>query len=194
MWIKSNFCVFHVCVSSLGVGVLERIVNLIFFFWSDFELQKSLQKIVFIKNSLYLPYLCKSFKFQFVTFIELSMDWLFVDERLFFGILLFFFVRYFNYLKDLYFYILFCFWNEIGFSLMFLNLTIVDLSMNEWFYLRTVRAIAKARKIVQISICVFDLQRYILRKIFQKSKWHILLKRMFVIHFQVFRYTYGGVS
>jgi len=44
---------------------------------------------------------------------------------------------------------------------MFLNLTIVDLSMNEWFYLRTVRAIAKARKIVQISICVFDLQRYI---------------------------------
>jgi len=29
------------------------------------------------------------------------------------------------------------------------------------FNLRTVRAIAKARKIVQISICVFDLQRYI---------------------------------
>jgi hypothetical protein len=29
------------------------------------------------------------------------------------------------------------------------------------FILRTVRAIAKARKIVQISICVFDLQRYI---------------------------------
>ncbi len=29
------------------------------------------------------------------------------------------------------------------------------------FILRTVRAIAKARKIVQISICVFDLQRYV---------------------------------
>ena len=52
---------------------------------------------------------------------------------------------------------------------MFLNLTIVDLSMNEWFYLRTVRAIAKARKIVQISICVFDLQRYILRNSFKNQ-------------------------
>ncbi len=28
--IYSSVCVFHVCVSSLGVGVLERIVNLIF--------------------------------------------------------------------------------------------------------------------------------------------------------------------
>ena len=111
MWIKSNFCVFHVCVSSLGVGVLERIVRLIFL-WSDFELQKSLQKIVFIKNSFYLLYLCKSFKFQFVTFFELSwIDCLSMSD-FFFWIFVVFFVRYFNYLKDLYFYILFCFWNE----------------------------------------------------------------------------------
>ena len=93
------------------------------------------------------------------------MNYLWIDclsmSDFFLGFLLFFFVHYFNYLKDLYFYILFCFWNEIDFSLIFLSLTIVDLSMNEWFYLRTVRAIAKARKIVQISICVFDLQRYI---------------------------------
>ena len=133
MWIKSNFCVFHVCVSSLGVGVLERIVKLIFL-WSDFELQKSLQKIVFIKNSFYLLYLCKSFKFQFVTFYWTIMDWLFVDERLFLGFLLFFFVHYFNYLKDLYFYIFILLLKWSNFSLMFLNLTIVDLSMNEWFY------------------------------------------------------------
>ena len=37
------------------------------------------------------------------------------------------------------------------------------------FILRTVRAIAKARKIVQISICVFDLQRYILRNSFKNQ-------------------------
>ena len=62
------------------------------------------------------------------------------------------------------------------------------------FNLRTVRAIAKARKIVQISICVFDLQRYILRNSFKNQSDISFLKRMFVIHFQVFRYTYGGVS
>ena len=112
MWIKSNFCVFHVCVSSLGVGVLERIVNLIFL-WSDFELQKSLQKIVFIKNSFYLLYLCKSFKFQFVTFYWTIYGLIVCRWATFFWFLLFFFVHYFNYLKDLYFYILFCFWNEV---------------------------------------------------------------------------------
>ena len=62
------------------------------------------------------------------------------------------------------------------------------------FNLRTVRAIAKARKIVQISICVFDLQRYIYVILSKNQNDSILLKRMFVIHFQVFRYTYGGVS
>ena len=124
------------------------------------------------------------------------MNWLMiVDERLFFGIFfVVFFVHYFNYLKDLYFYILFCFWNEIDFSLMFLSLTIVDLSMNEWFYLRTVRAIAKARKIVQISICVFDLQRYILRNSFKNQSDISFLKeclwfifRCFVILMVVYR-------
>ena len=133
MWIKSNFCVFHVCVSSLGVGVLEWIVNLIFL-WSDFELQKSLQKIVFIKNSLYLLYLCKSFKFQFVTFYWTIYGLIVCRWATFFGFLLFFFVHYFNYLKDFIFlnFILLLKW--INFSLMFLNLTIVDLSINEWFY------------------------------------------------------------
>jgi len=131
MWIKKITSVFHVCVSSLGVVVLERIVNLIFL-WSDFELQKSLQKIVFIKNSFCLLYLCKSFKFQFVTFLlNYLMDWLLVDERLFFGFLLFFFVHYFNYLKDLYFYILFCFWNEIISVLSFNHCWFV----NEWVIL-----------------------------------------------------------
>ena len=131
---KKITSVFHVCVSSLGVSVLERIVSLIFL-WSDFELQKSLQKIVFIKNSLYLHYLCKSFKFQFVTFywtiyelIDLSMS------DFFFGFLLFFFVHYFNYLIDLYFYIFILLLKWRNFNLVFLILTIVDLSMNEWFH------------------------------------------------------------
>ena len=164
------------------------------FLWSDFELQKSLQKIVFIKNSLYLHYLCKSFKFQFVTFywtiyglIDLSMSDFFWD------FLLFFFVHYFNYLKDLYFYIFILLLKWSNFSLMFLSLILLICQWMSEFNLRTVRAIAKARKIVQISICVFDLQRYIY-VILSKSKWHILLSRMFVIHFQVFRYTFGGVS
>ena len=111
---------------------------------------------------------------------ELSMDWLIVDERLFFGFLLFFFVHYFNYLKDLYFYIfiLLLKWSNFSFNVFKFNL--VDLSMNEWFHLRTVRAIAKAREIVQISICVFDLQRYIY-VILSKSRWHILLKRVLFI-------------
>ena len=68
---------------------------------------------------------------------------------------------------------------------MFLNLTIVDLSINEWFYLRTVRAIAKARKIVQISICVFDLQRYV---------YVILSKIKMTVSFLKECYSFSGVS
>jgi len=62
------------------------------------------------------------------------------------------------------------------------------------FILRTVRAIAKARKIVQISICVFDLQRYIYVILSRIKVTYPSFKRIFVIHFQVFRYTFGGVS
>ena len=89
------------------------------------------------------------------------MDWLIVDERLFFGFLLFFFVHYFNYLKDLYFYIFILLLKWSNFSLMFLSLILLICQWMSEFNLRTVRAIAKARKIVQISICVFDLQRYV---------------------------------
>ena len=130
MWIKSNFCVFHVCVSSLGVGVLERIVKLIFL-WSDFELQKSLQKIVFIKNSFCLLYLCKSFKFQFVTFywtiygliVDLSMSDFFLDFCCF---------SLFIILTTWKIYIFtFCFWNEIISVLSFNHCWFV----NEWVIL-----------------------------------------------------------
>ena len=58
------------------------------------------------------------------------------------------------------------------------------------FILRTVRAIAKARKIVQISICVFDLQRYIYVILSRIKVTYPSFKRIFVIHFRVFRYTF----
>ena len=130
---KKITSVFHVCVSSLGVGVLERIVNLIFFFDLILSCRNLCKKIVFIKNSFYLPYLCKSFKFQFVTFYWtiyglIACRW----ATFFWNFLLFFFVHYFNYLKDLYFYIFILLLKWSNFSLMFLSLTIVDLSMNEW--------------------------------------------------------------
>jgi hypothetical protein len=124
--------VFHVCVSSLGVVVLERIVNLIFL-WSDFELQKSLQKIVFIKNSFCLLYLCKSFKFQFVTFywtiygliVDLSMSDFFLDFCCFslFIILTTWKIYIFTFC--------FCFWNEIISVLSFNHCWFV----NEWVIL-----------------------------------------------------------
>ena len=53
------------------------------------------------------------------------------------------------------------------------------------FILRTVRAIAKARKIVQISICVFDLQRYI---------YVILSENQSDISFLKECYSFSGVS
>jgi len=116
----------------LCVGVLEPICQFDVFLWSDFELQKFLQRIVFIKNSLYLQYLCKSFKFQFVTFLlnYLWIDWLSMSD----------------------FFLDFC-----CFSLFIILTTWKIYIFTFW----TVRAIAKARKIVQISICVFDLQWYV---------------------------------
>ena len=53
------------------------------------------------------------------------------------------------------------------------------------FNLRTVRAIAKARKIVQISICVFDLQRYV---------YVILSKIKMTVSFLRECYSFSGVS
>jgi len=54
------------------------------------------------------------------------------------------------------------------------------------FILRTVRAIAKARKIVQISICVFDLQRYILRNSFENQSDISFLKECLLFIFRCF--------
>ncbi len=81
---------------------------------------------------------------------------------------------------------LFCFWNEVIFSLMFLSLIMLICQWMSEFNLRTVRAIAKARKIVQISICVFNLQWYVYVILSKKIKMTVsFLKEC---------YSFSGVS
>jgi len=62
------------------------------------------------------------------------------------------------------------------------------------FILRTVRAIAKARKIVQISICVFDLQRYIYVILSKIKVTYPSLKEYLLFIFGCFVILFGGVS
>ncbi len=76
---------------------------------------------------------------------------------------------------------LFCFWNKVNFSLMFLSLIMLICQWMSEFNLRTVRAIAKSKKnCANFNLC-FWFTMICLCNSFKNQNDNILLKRMLFI-------------